>query len=135
MEKKSFYAKLENLHPMLVWIRERISKYFAQRDLERVELASEEAIINIIKHGYNKDVKRITIKIELNDFVDVTFIDSAKAFNPLEHSPKRIKEHVKKKNEGGLGIYLMLHLVDEVSYERNDKKNILILRKKRSRNY
>jgi anti-sigma regulatory factor (Ser/Thr protein kinase) len=135
MEKKSFYAKLENLHSMLVWIRERISKYFAQGDLEKVELASEEAIINIIKHGYNKDIKRIIIIIELNDFVDITFIDTAKAFNPLEHKPKRIKEHIKERKEGGLGIFLMKNLVDEISYERKNEKNFLILRKKRSRNY
>ncbi|NGX56837.1 MAG: Serine-protein kinase RsbW [Candidatus Anoxychlamydiales bacterium] len=135
MEKKSFFAKLENLYPMLIWIRERISKYFAQKDLEKVELACEEAIVNIIKHGYKTSIKRISISIELNDFVDITFKDTAKAFNPLKHKRKKISRSIKNKKVGGLGIHLMLSLVDEVTYDRKDLHNIFTLRKKRSKNY
>lgn len=133
-EKKTFDANLINLYPMLIWIRERISKFFNQRDLEKIELASEEVIVNIITHGYKKEKGKIALDILVNKDLILTFKDNAKKFNPLLKKKKKLPKSVLKK-PGGLGIFIIFDSVDEIEYMRKDLKNILILKKKRNLSY
>ncbi len=136
MERKSFAAKLTNLYPMLVWIRERISKYFTQRDLDKLELASEEVIVNIIKHGYKNKSGMISINIDINEHVEIIFKDKGIHFDLSKNKKKKPKRvRIDKRKNGGMGIYLIFQMVDEVEYKRKDSSNVLILRKKRSLNY
>lgn len=135
-QSKSFDAKLINLYQMLIWVRERVSKYFAQRDLEKIELATEEAIVNIIKHGYKKNRGKILIEIIINQELNLIFKDKGAKFNPLSVKEKIDKnEDLHKKREGGLGIFFIFECVDEVNYQRKDSYNILTLKKRRNLKY
>ncbi|MBN2479449.1 MAG: ATP-binding protein [Parachlamydiales bacterium] len=137
-ETKSFNAQLENLYPMLIWIRERVAKYFNQKVLEEIELACEEAIVNIIIHGYkNEKGHKISIQIHINQVLEISFKDKAKEFNPLLKKPKIIQKNLplNKRKEGGLGLHIILNYMDDVKYQRQNDFNILTLIKKRSLNY
>jgi len=135
-ENKIFDASLINLYQILIWVRERISKYCTQRDLEKIELATEEAIVNIIKHAYNKKKGTIEIEITVNEYLNLVFKDKGPKFNPLSQRKKIDKKStLKKRKEGGLGIFFIFECVDEVRYERKDLCNILTLSKKRNPRY
>jgi len=135
-EKKSFQAKLENLHEILLWIRERISKFFSQRDLDKVELASEEVIVNIINHAYAKKSGKIAVQVTVNENIEISFMDSGPKFNPISKRRKKIDSLVlSKRKVGGLGIYIIFNCIDDVEYLRKDKLNIFTLIKKRSLDY
>jgi anti-sigma regulatory factor (Ser/Thr protein kinase) len=136
MEKKNFSANLVNLYPMLIWIRERLYKYFTQIDLDKIELASEEVIVNIIEHGYKKKKGTIGIQIDINEHVEIIFKDRGVHFDILKNKKRKPKKTtIDKKKNGGMGIYLIFQMVDEVEYHRKNSSNILILKKKRSLNY
>ena len=66
-ENKTFDASLINLYKILTWIKERVAKYFSEKDIEKIELATEEAVVNIIKHGYKKKKGKIEIEILINE--------------------------------------------------------------------
>ena len=135
-QSKSFDAQLINLYQMLIWVRERVSKYFPQRDLEKIELATEEAIVNIIKHGYKKNKGKILIEIIVNRELSLIFKDKGSKFNPLSVKEKIDKtKDLHKKKEGGFGIFFIFECVDEVSYQRKDSYNILTLKKRRNLSY
>ncbi|OGN60132.1 MAG: hypothetical protein A3F40_05125 [Chlamydiae bacterium RIFCSPHIGHO2_12_FULL_27_8] len=135
-EKKTFNANLKNVYPMLIWIGERIAKYFNQKEQEKIELACEEVFVNIVKHGYKNKVGTIHLEIIVNSVLEIIFVDSAKKFDIFTQKKKiNKKESLKDKKIGGLGIYLIFQTMDEVIYKRKPPHNILKLIKKRSMSY
>jgi len=133
-EKQTFDAILINLYQILTWITERISKYFNQKDIEKIQLATEEAIVNIIKHGYKKKKGKIEIELIINDYLSLIIKDKAPKFNPFSKKEKN-KKNICKKKIGGLGIFLIFKCIDKVNYKRENGYNILTLKKKRNLKY
>ena len=118
-----FSASLEHLHEMLRWICNNTEvAFFSKKNKEQIELAAEEAIVNIIKHGYGKNPGTIEIECFLTDDEDVelSFKDKGIPCNPLENTH----------SEGGSGVKLILALMDNVSYQRQGQYNILTMRKR-----
>jgi serine/threonine-protein kinase RsbW len=96
-----------------------------------VRLALEEAISNTIRHGYmDRNPHDIRLSIELqNGELCLQIEDDGKAFNPLEAADPDLSLPIEEKQPGGLGIYLIKAVMDEVRYERRDGKNILRMKK------
>jgi len=135
-EKNKFTVSLKNLYQILNWIKERILKYFPQNETDKIELAAEEVIVNIIYHAYEKKKGFIEIEIVVNDNLQLIIKDKGPKFNPLEKRKKNIhKKSLKNKKVGGMGIFLIFECVDEVQYQRKNGYNILTLIKKRSQKY
>lgn len=135
-ESGIFKAALINLYQILIWVRERISKYFSQKDMEKIELATEEVIVNIIKYAYKGKKGKLEIEVIINEYLSLIFKDKGIKFNPLSKKRKIDKKpSLKKKKSGGLGIFLIFQCVDEVKYQRKDLYNILTLKKKRNLQY
>jgi len=96
-----------------------------------VQTAVDEACTNIIKYAYSEEGGVITITCESqdNDFV-VTIRDNGKPFDPSSVPPPDLEADLDKRRIGGLGIYLMKKLMDDVSYSFDARKgNILVMRK------
>lgn len=135
-DSQIFEAALVNLYQMLVWVRERVSKYFSQKDLEKIELATEEAVVNIIKHAYKNKKGKIEIEIQIDDTLHLIFKDKGPKFNPLSVRKKvDFTKDIKKRKEGGLGIFFIFQCMDEVNYQRKNNFNLLIMKKKRNKLY
>lgn len=133
-EKQTFDANLINLYQIFSWITERISKYFNQKDIEKIQLAMEEAVVNIIQHGYKNKKGEIEIELIVNEYVTLIIKDKGPKFNPLSKRKKNLDMTTKRK-PGGLGIFLIFQCMDEVSYQRDGIYNILTLKKKRNLQY
>jgi serine/threonine-protein kinase RsbW len=134
-EKQSFEANLIKIYDILNWIVERVSKFFNQKDIEKIQLATEEAVVNIIKHGYKKKKAKIEIELIVNQYLSLIIKDSGPKFNPLSKKQTFKKKKSTNRKPGGLGIFLIFQCVDEVSYARINSFNILTLKKKRSLEY
>jgi anti-sigma regulatory factor (Ser/Thr protein kinase) len=96
-----------------------------------VQTAVDEACTNIMKYAYSAEGGIITILCELqeNDFV-VTIKDKGKPFDPSSVPPPDLDTDLDKRKIGGLGIYLMRKLMDDVSYSFDAQKgNTLVMRK------
>ena len=123
--KQEYQLRLPSQTDNLELIRCFVSKIaekvgFVEEDIGKIELACDEACANVIKHAYsesNKD-KSLDIAIRL-DYQKLTVIvtDHGKGFDPAAiHSPV-MKEYLAELKVGGLGIYLMRTLMDEIDYE------------------
>lgn len=119
---------------MQAWIRNQIAiMAFDGSTLRKIELASEEALVNIINHAYKKHPGTIEIHILAvpKKHVEIQIRDKGPPFDPLQQEVKIDKNTpLEEREEGGLGIMMMRKFMDEVRYRRDHDTNVLILIKK-----
>jgi serine/threonine-protein kinase RsbW len=129
----TFTANLKSLQSMIQWIRlELYSHGFDETNIRKTELASEEALVNIIKHGYKQ--RTGIVEIELRTFdshIEILLRDQGPAFNPLEREISfNPLASLEERSLGGLGILYIRQNMDEVRYSREKNSNVLVLIKK-----
>ncbi len=103
----------------------------APRVALELQVVLDEIIVNITRHGYHGETGRpIVVELKLDPgLVTVRIEDQAEPFDPLQ-LPKPDLSPPPEAQTGGLGVYLVRKLMDEVEYERVGERNCLMLRKK-----
>ena len=97
-----------------------------------LNLALEEAVSNVIMYAYPDGTDGL-VDIEAiirDDSLSLIVSDSGIPFNPTEVPDADITLGAEDRPVGGLGIYLVRSIMDSVSYERTEGKNILTMIKK-----
>ena len=94
-----------------------------------LNLVMEEAVSNIIFYAYKGDVED-AVDISLVRELIVTLIDHGIAFDPTLRKDPDITLSAEDRPIGGLGIFLIKKIMDEVSYQRVDERNVFIMKKK-----
>jgi len=86
--------------------------------IENIILAVDEACTNIIKHAYKSYPEgEITIKIKYSDKkFTILIIDHGAPFKPETIPDPDLQKYYLQHRIGGLGMYLMKSLMDEVKY-------------------
>ena len=95
-------------------------------------LVLEEAVVNVINYAYPKeDHESIYLSAKMKDG-SIIFVlsDSGKEFDPTMAPEADVTLSAEDRQIGGLGIFLIRQIMNEVKYERIDGKNVLTLEKK-----
>ena len=83
-----------------------------------VHLAVDEACTNIIEHAYENNPGEIECTcIETKEALIIQLHDHGNAFNPDEIPEPNMNAVLEERRRGGLGIYLMRRLMDQVTFE------------------
>jgi len=101
-----------------------------------VELAVDEACTNIIEHAYglNKGGEIECTCTAANDCLTVILRDHGKPFNLSSVTEPDLSSGLEKRPLGGLGVYLMRQLMDEVRFEAlGEAGNLLTMVKHKGR--
>lgn len=122
----------------LAEVRKFVANYakqegFTPEQITDTRLAVDEAFTNIIKHAYQNDESK-TVNLELqfdSEKLCITLSDHGKSFDMASYKFPDVKKQIKNKKRGGMGVYLIHHLMDEVIYRNKSKKNIIIMCKHR----
>lgn len=105
---------------------------FSEDTVGKIILAVDEACTNIIKHAYkNSSEGEISISISLeNSKFTITIVDHGSHFDPSGVPEPDLKEYYKQKRAGGLGMFLMKRLMDEVNYSTatGDKNQVILVK-------
>jgi serine/threonine-protein kinase RsbW len=106
---------------------------FNDREVDEIRLAVDEAYTNVIKHAYQYDEnQRVLISIgAVSDEFWISITDQGKAFNPELYSEPDIKERIRLKKRGGVGVYLIRKLMDAVEYSNMGGTNEIRMTKRR----
>ena len=95
-----------------------------------LNLSLDELITNIISYGY-RDSEKHEIRITLTEeegSLKVVLEDDGIPFDPLSEAPDPdLDAGVVERRIGGLGVYFVKSLMDEVAYERRGGCNRLTL--------
>jgi anti-sigma regulatory factor (Ser/Thr protein kinase) len=98
-----------------------------------VLLVIDELVSNLLKHGFRVGPdQRSYLKIEFDDdWLKIELKDNGHRFNPLvQPEPISLGQGLSERPVGGLGLYLVLKMMDETHYEWRQPWNCLTLRKK-----
>jgi serine/threonine-protein kinase RsbW len=134
--RKNKHFVIENRVEELTSLAEKIDEMAEDWDLSlalamNINLVIEEAVSNIIFYAFNDNNKHeIRISISLNDkMLTIKITDSGMPFNPLLQQQPDISLPAEERPVGGLGIFLMSQIMDEINYTRQKNQNILTLQK------
>ncbi len=92
---------------------------FDDEKQEQIALAVDEACTNVIKHAHHFDARRlIDILISVDpEKIKITITDKGTGFNVSSVKDPDLKKYIQESRHGGLGIYLIKTLMDDVQYD------------------
>jgi serine/threonine-protein kinase RsbW len=96
-----------------------------------LNLVMEEMVSNVIFYAYPEGK---TAEIELlaeSDGKELTFVlsDKGKEFDPTAKADADPDVNPAERDIGGMGIYIVKNIMNEVSYQRLEGKNLLTMKK------
>lgn len=128
---KKFLVSIDDLYQMLEFVREHvIAAEIDATNASRVELAVEEALMNVISYSGLDSHDHLDINcLPYSSGIKIIIIDKGHPFNPLSKARKEIDSTIPldKRELGGFGIHLIVNLMDAVEYRHEDNQNILTL--------
>ncbi len=100
--------------------------------LYALNLSLDEILTNVIYYGYDDtNEHHIIIRISLKDEeLTAEVEDDGRPFNPMEAAKPDLVKPLEERQVGGLGIHLVMNLMDTVEYKRQENKNLLVMKKK-----
>jgi len=103
---------------------------FSDETIGKIILAVDEACTNIIKHAYKYSPEGnifLAVKFEERKFF-ISITDEGKHFDPANVPEPDLVQYYKQKRAGGLGMFLIKKLMDEVNYSTlSGNKNQVVL--------
>ncbi len=133
--QKAIKAATANLADVRLFVSKHAREHgFSIEDIADIQLAVDEACTNIIKHAYKfDDSKKLTVELEFDDDqLIIILTDHGVGFDTGSYKKPDLKKQIEKKKRGGMGVFLMRNLMDEVTYSEKNNKNILRMSKQRS---
>ena len=135
MQSVRFAAKFEFLDEIREFVGGMARQGgFSDKDVYNIQLATDEAASNMIEHSYENiqdGVIDLSCGME-SDQIRIVLIDYGEPFDPSAIPLPDLKADLSDRKIGGLGIFLMRKLMDEVHYEpRPDKSNVLTMIKRK----
>ena len=126
MQSVQFPAKFDYLDEIRDFVGEIARKGgFGSKEVYNIQLATDEAASNIIEHAYEgvrNGVLELSCGIQGNAIV-IVLVDHGEPFDPSEIPMPDLKADLSERKIGGLGIFLMRKLMDEVRYDSQPGKN------------
>ncbi len=135
MSRLQYPARFEYLDEIRTQVaQEARAAGFSDKAVYAVQLAADEAASNIIEHAY---AGRTDASFEMScefkkDRLVITFVDQGKSFDISKVSKPDVKADLSERKIGGLGIFLIRKLMDDVQYKSTGSENILTLTKRKA---
>jgi serine/threonine-protein kinase RsbW len=127
-------SKTENLSVIRDFISSNaLEAGISNEIVDNIMLAVDEACTNIIKHAYQSYPEgEIVIRVEIDaKKFNILIIDYGNTFDPTIVPKPDLKKYFQEHKVGGLGMYLMRTLMDDVKYKTvPGKYNQVLLSKK-----
>jgi len=95
-------------------------------------LALEEAVANIIEHGElttGEGCIYLALQVDASS-IHVELRDNGRPFNPLQASPPDLEVPFEERAIGGLGIFYLQQMMDELDYRYAEGENLLEMHKR-----
>ena len=103
---------------------------YSHKIVNAFKLAIDEAATNIIRHAYRDKDGHITIRgIVKKKSLTIVLIDQGTYFDPNRVKEPDLKRYIDIGKKGGLGIFIMRKLMDDIDYRKTEEGNELRITK------
>ncbi len=135
MPKSTFRADFQSLDEIRRFVAGSARQAgFSEKEIYSIQLAADEASANIIEYAYEGEGNG-EIEVDCtwsDDEFNIVICDQGKSFDPSSVPEPNLADDLSKRKIGGLGMYLMRRLMDEVDYRFSpDGGNILTMTKRK----
>ena len=128
-KEKEFNADVKELDNVLEFVHKAVDDLIDKKTIMKLDVVVEEIFVNICHYAY-EDIGKALVEISIdNNKLTINFTDEGKKFNPLEQREPDISLSSDEREVGGLGIFMVKKIMDNVSYKYQDNKNILKIEK------
>ena len=133
MEKEiSIKNRMEELARVNLFIEEICEELGLDMELQmNLNLVIEEMVVNVISYAYPEGTEaNIELKAESNG-KELTFVlsDRGREFDPTLSESPDMNVNPAERELGGMGIYIVKNIMNEVTYQRLEGKNLLTMKK------
>lgn len=97
---------------------------------QRLAMVCDELAANVVHHGARSPKPATFFSIQIDQLADrlaLTIEDDGEAFDPLAQPEPDVEASIDQREIGGLGIYLIRKMTQDMRYERADGINRLCL--------
>ena len=134
MKEWTFEAKIDHIP----WLTEQVDGLLEGLDCPmkaqmQIDVAIDEWMANIASYAYGDGGGDVTVRFDYQPddrTVALTFIDSGIPYDPLAKPDPDVTLSVDKREVGGLGIFMIKKTMDDMTYARQDGRNVLTIRKR-----
>lgn len=134
MKEMTIAALVENIDAVTDFVNEQLEALDCPMKAQtQIDIAIDELFGNIAHYAYTPDVGPATVRVEVTEeplSVMITFIDGGVPYDPLTADDPDTTLSAEERAVGGLGIFMVKKIMDEIAYRYEDGKNILTIRKK-----
>lgn len=132
MDKIIVTAELEQLVKVQQFIKGKICVRCSKDECFQLDLVIEELFVNIVQYAYPSEIGQIEISYQFKpeeNKIYLCVVDTGIPFNPLDRPDPDVDSDTNKRGMGALGIYLIRNCMDQITYQRDQDKNVLRLTK------
>lgn len=125
-------AELESLSVFREFISDCCAKFNVPNEtVFELKLAVDEACTNVIEHGYKgMDPGSIILSFRIeSDRILVQLTDFGHVFEPAEAPKPDLEAALEDRPLGGMGLYLIYQMMDNIDYESSEDGNTLTFTK------
>ena len=96
-----------------------------------LNLVMEEMVTNVIFYAYPQDEEADIELLAKSDGKELTFVlsDQGKEFDPTAKEDADLDVNPAERELGGMGIFIVMNLMNKVTYQRLEGKNLLTMTK------
>jgi len=126
-------AEIDEIPKVSVALEEAMQAHaFSEEEILDTQLAVEEAITNSIVHGYKGNTGSVAVSLQVTkELAEIRIEDEAPPFDPLQLPEPDLEGELDERRIGGLGVFLIRRVMDEVIYRYENARNILTLIKRK----
>ena len=119
--------------PIVDFVEEELGQHDCPaKVLYQIEVAIEEILVNIVSYAGLSETDGIEVRCEVLEHplrVVLQFLDEGLPFDPLAQADPDTSPEAIMDRDGGLGIFLVKQMMDDVSYAYENGKNTLTILK------
>ena len=122
-------AIMNNYNTFYTWLHDVCKEWNINDELtNKLDMCAEEIYANITFYAYPEKTGKIEAELrKIDNNIVFEFKDEGVEYNPLEKPDPDINLPPEERPLGGLGIFMVKEMANEISYRRENNKNILTL--------
>lgn len=126
---KNQMQELERVSAFVEGIVEELK--LGQNMLCELQLVMEEMVVNVISYAYPEGTVADITLIAESDGTELTFVisDKGKEFDPTQQEDADMSINPAEREIGGMGIFIVKNIMNEVTYQRLEGHNLLTMKK------
>jgi len=129
-------VRIENDLSEIAKVDEKLDEFAEQFGLPPAIAATfhiifDDLLNNVISYGFNDEQRHfidISLELTANSLI-VSIADDGVPFDPLTKATPDTTLSIEDRQIGGMGIHLVINMVDDINYQRTADKNVLTLTK------